>query len=163
MTGHSEVILGQSPDLAHCKIALARLSDLVSKYSEIYSVCMVDFITKDIFSQVLNKDIQIELMKLDEEGIKGLPERLINIKEQFNPNSPLDSVLREISDHTLETLEVTGTSAFNGKIEKVFLILLRCVCVENCIKSVNQFRELSLNVTRYFYESRHFLLPNQTC
>ena len=41
--------------------ALSRLALFLQKYQSVINVCMVDFITKDIFSNVLDNDIQTEL------------------------------------------------------------------------------------------------------
>ena len=57
--------------------ALKTLAEFLNLHHSKFDVCMVDFITKDIFSKVLHKDIQDDMLKLSEEEIIDLPGKMM--------------------------------------------------------------------------------------
>ena len=56
--------------------ALSKLALFLKKYQSVINVCMVDFITKDIFSNVLDNDIQKELLHASDQNLIDLPSKL---------------------------------------------------------------------------------------
>jgi hypothetical protein len=60
--------------LALCTLALEKLSAFLVEYYEIINVCMVDFITKNLFNKVLKSDVSDEMSRLTNEQIKDFPE-----------------------------------------------------------------------------------------
>ena len=53
--------------------ALQELSRVVEKHHAIVNACMVDFVTKDIFS-VINPDLANELLEMSEAELQSLPQ-----------------------------------------------------------------------------------------
>jgi hypothetical protein len=68
-------------DLVHCSEALVKLTNFLTEFSPLINVCMVDFITKDVFSSVLSPDVADELSELTDDQIIALPERCLNIQK----------------------------------------------------------------------------------
>ena len=67
--------------LVKCEKALAKLALFLKKYHPIFDICMVDFVTNDIFQQVLSFELQQNLLQLSEKDLSELPSRMI--KEYF--------------------------------------------------------------------------------
>ena len=63
--------------LIKCESALETLSEFLKKHRSIFDGCMVDFITKDIFDKVLEKDLQNDLLKLNQQEIIELPGKMM--------------------------------------------------------------------------------------
>ena len=63
-------------DLKECLNALERLSTFVSQNDRVVNVCMVDFITKDIFASAFKPNLQKELLQLNQEQLCDLPQML---------------------------------------------------------------------------------------
>ena len=57
--------------------ALETLAEFLKLHHSKFDVCMVDFITKDIFAKVLHKDLQDDMLKLSEQEIIDLPEKMM--------------------------------------------------------------------------------------
>ena len=64
--------------LIKCESALETLAEFLKNHRSIFDGCMVDFITKDIFDKVLEKALQNDLLKLNQQEIIELPGRQIN-------------------------------------------------------------------------------------
>jgi len=56
--------------LAKCYLALERLSTFLKTYQDLMNVCMVDFITKDVFENILSPDIKDDLNRLTDDDIR---------------------------------------------------------------------------------------------
>lgn len=95
-------------DLKQSSDALIRLSEFLLGHYSIINVCMVDFITKNVFDQVLDEDVGQELAQMSDEDIVYLPERCSKIQEDFNPDSAssLDKLLHSLSVQSLDNLGV---------------------------------------------------------
>ena len=61
--------------------ALVKLSEFLSANHDLINVCMVDFMTKDIFGNVLSRDVADELSEMTDDQIIDMPERCSRIKE----------------------------------------------------------------------------------
>ena len=95
-------------NLVKCEKALGQLTEFLKKHHPIFNVCMVDFITKDIFQHVLNFDIGENLLQLSDTDLLQLPTRMINVdNEESNITNGLDALIQEMSAMTLEGLHVT--------------------------------------------------------
>ena len=68
-------------NLIKCSTVLTSLSEFLSEHSAIINVCMVDFISKNIFEQILSGDVAGELSKMSDEQIIAMPERCSKIQE----------------------------------------------------------------------------------
>ena len=76
-------------NLIKCSTVLTSLSEFLSEHSAIINVCMVDFISKNIFEKILSgddaddddDDVAEELSKMSEEQIIAMPERWSKIQE----------------------------------------------------------------------------------
>jgi len=95
--------------------ALQALTRIVEKYRPLFSACMVDFITGDIFS-VVDSKIASELLEMSEQELQSLPQLFVNNQDtraaQDNIHSKYPNVCqfaKELSDHTLEVLGVSVT------------------------------------------------------
>ena len=74
-------------ELLHCSEALVKLSEFLIEYKPIINICMVDFISKQLFSSVLSRDVADELSQLTDDQIVAMPEKCANIqKVNFNQN-----------------------------------------------------------------------------
>ena len=96
-------------NLVKCEKALGQLAEFLKNHHPIFNVCMVDFITKDIFQHVLNFDIGENLLQLSDTDLLRLPTRMINnnVDEESNITNGLDALIQEMSAMTLEGLHVT--------------------------------------------------------
>ena len=91
--------------LARYSSALMKLAALITKYHDIVNVCMVDFITKREFDNVLNDDLKQNLVQLTENEICSLPEKFFGINNiNISNKQALDSLVNELQLHTLESL-----------------------------------------------------------
>ena len=63
--------------LINCEIALKTLAEFLGRHHSKFDVCMVDFITKDLFDNVLEQTLQDEMLKLSKEEIIELPGKMI--------------------------------------------------------------------------------------
>ena len=63
--------------LIKCESALETLAEFLKNHRSIFDGCMVDFITKDIFDKVLEKDLQNDLLKLNQQEIIELPGKML--------------------------------------------------------------------------------------
>ena len=68
-------------DLLRCTEAVTKLADFLYEFSPLINVCMVDFITKNVFSEILSPDVAYELSHLTDEQIIQMPERCLNIEK----------------------------------------------------------------------------------
>ena len=69
-------------DLNHSSKALIKLSEFLLDNHDLINVCMVDFITKDIFGDVVSRqDVADELSGMTDDQIIQMPERCSRIKE----------------------------------------------------------------------------------
>lgn len=66
-------------ELARCSEAVTKLADFLIEFSPLINVCMVDFITDNLFSKVLSRDVADELSQLTDEQIIRMPERCLTI------------------------------------------------------------------------------------
>ena len=89
------------------ELALSKLANVVSEYQNIFDVCMVDFITKDVFEKAIPPDLQISLQQLSDDEISLLPNRF------FSPENTdliklgaLDEIINKLRKHTLESLNI---------------------------------------------------------
>ena len=92
--------------------ALQELSRVVEKHHAIVNACMVDFVTKDIFS-VINPDLANELLEMSEAELQSLPQLFLGRgqggfedKEDKKRFPEVSEFARELSEHTLEALGV---------------------------------------------------------
>ena len=69
------MIMPPHKSLVTKSVALTKLAKLIAKHHGIINVCMVDFLTKDIFNNTLDCDLKISLNQLTEAEICSLPER----------------------------------------------------------------------------------------
>ena len=94
--------------------ALQELSRVVEKHHAIVNACMVDFVTKDIFS-VINPDLANELLEMSETELQSLPQLFLGScqgpgfenKEDKKRFPEVSQFARELSEHTLEALGVS--------------------------------------------------------
>ena len=105
--------------LIECEKALNKLASFIKKHHDVINVCMVDFITKDIFRNVLDTKIQNELLLASDQDIIDLPSKLLQHEQNntgggkiYNVTTPtsspaLDLLIQEISSLTLTSLNVT--------------------------------------------------------
>ena len=91
--------------LIKCESALETLAEFLKNHRSIFDGCMVDFITKDIFDKVLEKDLQNDLLKLNQQEIIELPGKMM--QSYLKGGTPLDTLIKEMSLLTLENLKVT--------------------------------------------------------
>lgn len=68
-------------DLEHFSECLLQLTSLLERHSGIVNVCMVDFITEDIFTKCISEELQQDLLDLTEDDIRNLPDLLLNRDE----------------------------------------------------------------------------------
>ena len=69
--------------------ALTKLATLITKYHDLINVCMVDFVTKSIFENVVPLELKANLEGLNDDEIRGLPEKFFNDKSvSTNSSSP---------------------------------------------------------------------------
>jgi len=92
-------------NLIKCETALATLAEFLRKHHLIFDVCMVDFITKDIFNNVLETNLQNEMLQLNHQEIIEFPGRMM--QNDLKGDTPLDNLIKEMSALTLENLKVT--------------------------------------------------------
>ena len=57
--------------------ALKTLAEFLKLHHSKFDVCMVDFITKDIFAKVLQTDLQDEMLKLSDQEVIDLPGKMM--------------------------------------------------------------------------------------
>ena len=67
-----------SRSLFQCESALDKLASFLKQYRAIFDVCMVDFITKDIFDSVLQVELRESLLKCTDQDLISLPSKLMN-------------------------------------------------------------------------------------
>ena len=85
--------------------ALTKLAKLITKYHDVINVCMVDFVTKNVFDNVLNAELKENLRQLTESEICSLPDKFFgkNNVDMVNKQG-LDNLINELQQHTLESL-----------------------------------------------------------
>jgi len=94
--------------LLKCESALDKLANFLERHRAIFDVCMVDFVTKNIFESVLQPGLQEDLLKCTDQDLITMPSKLIqNEKISTFSDSNLDELLNEMSGLTLEQLNVT--------------------------------------------------------
>ena len=64
--------------LLQCESALDKLASFLKQNHAIFDVCMVDFITKDIFDSVLQPELRESLLKCTDQDLIALPSKLVN-------------------------------------------------------------------------------------
>lgn len=85
--------------------ALAKLAKLITKYHDVINVCMVDFVTKNVFDNVLNNELKENLRQLTESEICYLPEKFFGQNSiNMSNKQELDNLINELQQHTLESL-----------------------------------------------------------
>ena len=77
----SSVSSSSTDDIAHLSESLLKLTSLLEQHSGIVNVCMVDFITEDIFTKCIGDQLQDDLLRLSEEDICNMPDLLLNQDE----------------------------------------------------------------------------------
>ena len=85
--------------------ALKAVCDVVIKHHGLISACMVDFITKDVFSLV-SDELAGELLKLSDEELRALPQLFVD-KNAVSPYPNIAKFVAELRQCTLESLPVT--------------------------------------------------------
>ena len=68
-------------DLATFSSSLLSMTSLLEDHSSLVNVCMVDFITEDIFEKCIGQELQKNLLELSEENICNMPDLLLNPNE----------------------------------------------------------------------------------
>ena len=63
--------------LLKCESALDKLASFLRRHRAIFDVCMVDFITQNIFDSVLQPGLQEDLLKCTDQDLITLPSKLI--------------------------------------------------------------------------------------
>ena len=87
--------------------ALTKLATLITKYHDLLNVCMVDFVTKKVFDNVLNNDLKENLNQLTESEICSLPEKIFgSVNVSISNKKSLGHLMNELRQHTLESLGV---------------------------------------------------------
>ena len=61
--------------------ALVKITSFLEQHSNLVNVCMVDFITEDIFSKCVSGELQANLLALSEEDVRNMPDLLLNQEE----------------------------------------------------------------------------------
>ena len=111
------------------KSGLTKLAGFLKKYQPIYNVCMVDFVTKDIYESVLSEEVKKELGTLSEDQVANLPKFVSSRCTDFEGKFPeLSRLLQEISAHSLENL---GVSISKEDFEEKLKVLAK-----NCKKII---------------------------
>lgn len=64
-----------------CSLALEKLSAFLMEHFDIINVCMVDFISKNLFDKVLNCDVRNEMSWLTDEQIISFPENSLKFTQ----------------------------------------------------------------------------------
>ena len=74
--------------LLKCESALDKLASFLKRHRAIFDVCMVDFITQNIFDSVLQPGLQEDLLKCTDQDLITLPSKLIQNEKisTFSPN-----------------------------------------------------------------------------
>ena len=92
--------------------ALQAVASVVEKHHAIVNACMVDFVTKDIFS-VIQPGLANELLQMSEVELQSLPQLFLSHDECFGQKKfpEVSQFARELSDHTLEALGVSVSRA----------------------------------------------------
>ena len=70
-------------ELLQSSEALLELSEFLLEFHPLINICMVDFVTKDLFSRVLSPDVADQLSQLSDEQIIAMPEKCANIQKVF--------------------------------------------------------------------------------
>lgn len=71
--------------LAKCTTALGNLALFLNQQRSIYDVCMVDFITRDIFKNgIKDQGIKNDLLQLTQQQIIELPKKMTQKKDDTN-------------------------------------------------------------------------------
>ena len=63
--------------LLKCESALDKLANFLERHRAIFDVCMVDFVTKNIFESVLQPGLQEDLLKCTDQDLITMPSKLI--------------------------------------------------------------------------------------
>ena len=66
-----------------CESALDKLASFLKRHHAIFDVCMVDFITKDIFG-TLHPGLQEDLLKCTDQDLMTLPSKLMQNEKIFS-------------------------------------------------------------------------------
>lgn len=92
--------------------ALTKLATLITKYHDLINVCMVDFVTKSIFENVVPLELKANLEGLNDDQIRVLPEKFFNDESVSTSGiQPIDKLISELREHTLESLGVVRSKA----------------------------------------------------
>lgn len=92
--------------LAKAQEALMQMIDLFSEFSDVINVCMVDFISDDLFQRLEPPDLRQQLLELSQEDLVSLPLRLLTITNSNRPDSLIDQLLLRIASLSLQELGV---------------------------------------------------------
>ena len=96
-----------SESLIKYESALQKLANLIAKYQNLIDVCMVDFVTKNVFENAVPLELRESLQKLTESEISLLTNTFFNNDTDDSlKNSPLTVLLNELRQHTLESLDI---------------------------------------------------------
>ena len=74
-------VLEAEKTVEHFSDILVRMTSFLERHSSLVNVCMVDFITEDIFSHCISAELQADLLALSEEDIRNMPDLLLNQEE----------------------------------------------------------------------------------
>jgi len=91
--------------------SLRALTSVLEKHKKLVNACMVDFITNDLFSSLVDPDVGTELIKMSEQELQGLPQLFIRESKTLAiDGSKYPNVMRfgeELAGHTLDVLGVS--------------------------------------------------------
>ena len=115
------------------ELALTNLANILSKYQNIFDVCMVDFVTRNVIDKAIPPNLRESMRQLSENEISLLPSYFFS---QQNSNviktSPLDEIIQELQQYTLESLNVVDE-------KENFLIKLNSIGRKESITSLKHF------------------------
>ena len=99
--------------------ALENLANFISNYHNLIDVCMVDFVTKDVFDNAVPNDLKEDLQKLNDNEICALPEKFFGTEDiTISNKQPLNQLINELRQHTIESLcTVDSTNSFINKLD----------------------------------------------
>ena len=96
--------MSSSNKLVKSEKALVKLANFLQNHEKIINVCMVDFISKDIFQNVLEKDIQKELIEASSEDLIEMPSKFMNPGLPPANDSALNDIIYIMSTLRLDSL-----------------------------------------------------------
>jgi len=99
------------PSATMCASALEAASDFLWAHRTMLDICMVDFITDNVFETTLDKQLAEDLLSLTDEQVAALPARMtddstLSSDVLYGGGSALQSFICGARDHTLTALGV---------------------------------------------------------